>query len=86
MCHYQYRAECSVNATRSTCALSNDKRLGIFGGLVGATMITSTLRALTFFILAINASRVLHNRMFISVLRSPILFFDTNPIGKISNA
>lgn len=75
-----YRADC-VNAT-STCALSNNERLGIYGGLVGTTLFTATLRTVTFFVLAINASRVLHNRMFSSVLRSPVLFFDTNPIGE----
>ena len=80
---YLYRADCSVNATSSTCTLSNDERLGIYGGLVGAIVLTATLRTVTFFVLAINASRVLHNRMFISVLRSPVLFFDTNPVGRL---
>ena len=29
----------------------------------------------------LRAARILHNKMFMSVLRSPVLFFDTNPVG-----
>lgn len=44
-------------------------------------MISGTLRTILFFILLINAARVVHNRMFAKVLRAPVRFFDTNAIG-----
>ena len=30
----------------------------------------------------LNSSTAVHNKMFSKILRSPILFFDTNPIGQ----
>ena len=40
------------------------------------------LRCLLFLVLVLRSSQVLHNKMFKAVLRAPVLFFDTNPIGK----
>ena len=39
-------------------------------------------RSVLFFYICVNAAKILHNRMFGAVLRAPIRFFDTNPIGK----
>ena len=39
-------------------------------------------RSVLFFYVCVNAAKILHNRMFGAVLRAPIRFFDTNPIGK----
>ena len=54
----------------------------IYSGLVGAASILSVTRSVLFFYVCVNAARILHNRMFGSVLRAPIRFFDTSPIGK----
>ena len=67
---------------RSTCFLTDNQRIGIFGGLLGSLITLSALRAILFFLLMLNASRIFHNRMFARVLRAPISFFDTNPVGK----
>ena len=40
------------------------------------------LRSFLFYALSLRAARTLHNRMFSSVIRGPVLFFDTNPIGR----
>ena len=79
------RADCESDTkvnNRSTCFLTDNQRIGIFGGLLGSLITLSALRAILFFLLMLNASRIVHNRMFARVLRAPILFFDTNPVGK----
>ncbi|XP_026524765.1 multidrug resistance-associated protein 4 [Notechis scutatus] len=59
--------------------------LGIYAGLTVATILFSILRSLLMFHILVNAARSLHNKMFQSVLRTPVLFFDRNPIGRILN-
>uniref|UniRef100_A0A1X7VQK3 Uncharacterized protein n=1 Tax=Amphimedon queenslandica TaxID=400682 RepID=A0A1X7VQK3_AMPQE len=77
--------ESETNLNRSTCFLSDNERIGIYGGLVGSLVIYGTLRSVLIYGLLLNAARVVHNRMFARVLRAPVLFFDTNPIGRILN-
>ncbi len=55
--------------------------IGIYGGLVGSVWILAIARTVLFYIILLRASTLSHNKMFISVLRSPVLFFDTNPVG-----
>ena len=55
---------------------------GVYGGLVGALVLFSFIRCFLFFLLLMRASYYLHNRMFAAVLRAPVLFFDTNPVGE----
>ncbi|CAF0805769.1 unnamed protein product [Adineta ricciae] len=47
--------------------------------------ILTLLRTITLQSLCLNASRMLHNRMFQRLIRCPIAFFDLNPIGRILN-
>ena len=54
----------------------------IYSGLVGTASILSVTRSVLFYYVCVNAAKVLHNRMFGAVLRAPIRFFDTSPIGK----
>ena len=54
----------------------------IFTALIAITLFLYIIRAVLIYALTINASRVLHNRMFASVLRAPARFFDTNPSGE----
>ncbi|VDD91907.1 unnamed protein product [Enterobius vermicularis] len=42
-------------------------------------------RCILFRLAQINGSRVLHNQMFNTVVKTPVLFFDYNPIGIILN-
>ena len=64
---------------------SSASMIGIIGGLVGGTIILAVLRASVSFHLSVQASKKLHDDMTLSVLRSKIEFFDTNPIGRILN-
>jgi len=54
-------------------------------GLGGAVILSSLFRSLACFALTIRASKRLHDAMTESVLRAKIVFFDTNPSGRILN-
>uniref|UniRef100_A0A8C9WK74 Cystic fibrosis transmembrane conductance regulator n=1 Tax=Scleropages formosus TaxID=113540 RepID=A0A8C9WK74_SCLFO len=54
-------------------------------GLTVATIIFGFLRSLLFFNVLVNSAQTLHNRMFTSILRTPVRFFDINPVGRILN-
>lgn len=47
-----------------------------------STVIFGIARSLLVFYVLVNSSQTLHNKMFESILRAPVLFFDRNPIGK----
>ncbi|XP_045834036.1 ATP-binding cassette sub-family C member 4 isoform X2 [Meles meles] len=59
--------------------------LGIYSGLTVATVLFGIARSLLVFYVLVHSSQTLHNRMFESILRAPVLFFDRNPIGRILN-
>ncbi|XP_021551662.1 ATP-binding cassette sub-family C member 4 isoform X3 [Neomonachus schauinslandi] len=59
--------------------------LGIYSGLTVATVLFGTARSLFVFYVLVHSSQTLHNKMFESILRAPVLFFDRNPIGRILN-
>ncbi|XP_038050410.1 multidrug resistance-associated protein 4-like [Patiria miniata] len=57
----------------------------IYAILLGATTAAMFLRAFLFFYMFVTASKALHNQMFGSIIRAPMQFFDTNPVGRILN-
>ncbi|KAM5312286.1 ATP-binding cassette sub-family C member 4 isoform 2-T2 [Glossophaga mutica] len=59
--------------------------LGIYSGLTVATVIFGIVRSLLVFYVLVNSSQTLHNKMFESILKAPVLFFDRNPVGRILN-
>ncbi|XP_007942203.1 ATP-binding cassette sub-family C member 4 [Orycteropus afer afer] len=59
--------------------------LGIYSGLTVATVLFGIARSLLVFYILVNSSQTLHNKMFESILKAPVLFFDRNPIGRILN-
>ncbi|XP_065897567.1 ATP-binding cassette sub-family C member 4-like isoform X2 [Dysidea avara] len=65
--------------------LTTNQWIGIFGALLGGSVLITVFKSIFAYIICLNASRNLHNKMFKSVLRAPILFFDTNPVGRILN-
>ncbi|XP_042212324.1 ATP-binding cassette sub-family C member 4-like isoform X2 [Homarus americanus] len=57
----------------------------VYAGLTAGLFVLSLGRTILFFVMCMTSSRKLHNRMFQSVIRVPIKFFDTHPIGQILN-
>uniref|UniRef100_A0A8U7M4T4 Cystic fibrosis transmembrane conductance regulator n=1 Tax=Corvus moneduloides TaxID=1196302 RepID=A0A8U7M4T4_CORMO len=50
-----------------------------------ATISFGIIRSLLVFQVLVNSGQNLHNKMFQSILKAPVLFFDRNPIGRILN-
>jgi len=63
--------------------LTTHQRIGIYGGVVGSAISIVMLRAILSFLICLAAARNLHNKMFKSMLRAQVLFFDTNPVGML---
>ena len=66
----------------SAFSLSTHQRIGIYGGIVTFAIFVVIMRAVMCYLLILAASRNLHNKMLTAVLRAPVLFFDTNPVGE----
>uniref|UniRef100_A0A3Q2Y4J8 Multidrug resistance-associated protein 4 n=1 Tax=Hippocampus comes TaxID=109280 RepID=A0A3Q2Y4J8_HIPCM len=54
-------------------------------GLTGAAVVFGFVRSLVFFNVLVSSAQTLHNGMFDSILRTPVHFFQINPIGRILN-
>ncbi|CAN0455405.1 unnamed protein product, partial [Ascophyllum nodosum] len=57
----------------------------VMAALVAAAIVVSLLRSVLAFSSLVKASHRLHDRMLKRVIRAPILFFDSNPVGRILN-
>ncbi|KAL0963885.1 hypothetical protein UPYG_G00314870 [Umbra pygmaea] len=77
--------EISRNGSHATKQLDLDLYLAVYAGLTGATIVFGFLRCLVFFNILVSSAQNLHNRMFTAILRTPVRFFDINPIGRILN-
>lgn len=58
-----------------------DNNIYVFAALVGVASLVNFLRAFSFFSALVRCSRHLHDAMFKSLLKAPMYFFDTNPVG-----
>ncbi|KAK7893416.1 hypothetical protein WMY93_022568 [Mugilogobius chulae] len=75
----------NMTSTNVTQELDRDFYLGIYGGLTAATIFLGFFRNVIMFYVFVKSAQTLHNRMFSSILRTPVRFFDINPIGRILN-
>lgn len=59
--------------------------LSIYAGLVCGALLLGFVSAFVFFKGSLRSSEFLHDKMVATVLHAPVLFFDTNPAGRIMN-
>ena len=64
---------------------TNKTNLVIYASCVAAAVLLTTLRAYAFFLVVLKSSENLHNDMVKAILTAPVLFFDSNTIGRILN-
>ncbi|KAM9830036.1 ATP-binding cassette sub-family C member 4 isoform 1-T1 [Syngnathus typhle] len=73
------------NVTKVNKELDLGFYLGIYGGLTAATIIFGFVRTLLMFNVLVRSTQALHDKMFSAILRTPVRFFDINPIGRVLN-
>ncbi|CAM4809475.1 unnamed protein product [Rotaria magnacalcarata] len=83
---------CSSNAQSSISDMSNeqwlkerDKKFYVLLGFSLLTVVLLFIRTVAYLISCHITARSLHNQMFNSLLHAPVLFFDSNPIGRVVN-
>ena len=57
----------------------------IYGALVCTALLLFITRVVLLFETLVNSSKRLHDKMTIAILKAPVLFYDTNPVGRIMN-
>lgn len=57
----------------------------LYGGIVTVSLVLTTVSSFCFYMTALKASENLHNKMTYAVIKAPVLFFDTNPVGRVLN-
>jgi len=56
--------------------------LGIYGLFTVLLVVLGLLRSILFFKMMIDTSHSIHMKMFKSLMRAPLYFFDTNSVGR----
>ncbi|KAJ7392174.1 hypothetical protein OS493_013546 [Desmophyllum pertusum] len=57
----------------------------VYGSIVTVSLVLTTVSSFCFYLAALKASENLHGQMTKAVMKAPVLFFDTNPVGRILN-
>ena len=57
----------------------------VYGSIVTISLLLTTASCFCFYLAALKASENLHDQMTKAVIKAPVLFFDTNPVGRILN-
>ena len=61
------------------------KTLAMYRALVGSSLLADVLSSYLFYFTLIKSSERLHNKMVLSVVKAPLLYFDKTPLGRILN-
>ena len=73
-----YHALASLRIRQRSCA----EWCFFISGLTVSTVLFGITRSLLILYIFVNSSQTLHNKILESILRAPVLFFNSNPIGK----
>lgn len=57
----------------------------VFAGLVGLYLVLTFMAGVMHNQTYLNSNKCLHDKMIRAVMQSPVVFFDTNPLGRIQN-
>ncbi|XP_058974144.1 ATP-binding cassette sub-family C member 4 isoform X2 [Musca domestica] len=74
-----------LRSVNETTVLTTFECLYIYGALIIGVVVMTVFRGFLFFKVCMHASKVLHDRMFSSILNAAMRFFDQNPSGRILN-
>lgn len=77
--------EDSTNPALRNSTAQRDYRLGVFAAWGAAEMLATLVAVVSLDLAAIQGVRVIHEKMLYRVMRSPMSFFDTTPMGRILN-
>jgi len=57
----------------------------VYGSIALVSLLLTIASSFCFYLAALRASENLHDQMTTAVMKAPVLFFDTNPVGRILN-
>ena len=57
----------------------------VYGSIATGSLFLTLISSFCFYLAALKASENLHDQMTKVVMKAPVLFFDTNPVGRILN-
>lgn len=63
----------------------NETTFRLYAILISAAFLFAVVRASAFLHVSLRSSKFLHDKMIARILQAPVLFFDTNPAGRILN-
>ena len=72
----------NITVATGTCTFDPRQRIGTLAGITAGAVVLGFARIFLIVCILVNAGCVLHDRMFASMMRVPIRFYDTNPSGK----
>ncbi|GFQ80003.1 multidrug resistance-associated protein 1 [Trichonephila clavata] len=75
----------SLNPDSASDTHLRDLRLGVYGALGGGEVIFTFLTSIMTNLSCLRAAKILHDGMLEHIMRAPMSFFDTTPLGRILN-
>ena len=83
VCRANLEEEWHMSRANTTSLQPVDRQfnIGVYTAIIVAVSLFTMLRAMCTLKVLVTASQKLHDQMLASIVRTPILFFETNPVG-----